>query len=51
MLRERREVREKTKRDRDRERESSETEMEERARERATTWPPVTSFTGGNRSL
>lgn len=26
-------------------------EMEGRARERATTWLPVMSFTGGNRSL
>lgn len=45
MLNEVREVRAKTKRDGTGGRE------EEKARERATTWLPVTSFTGGNRSL
>lgn len=52
-----REMRAKTKRgetggrEAEKKREQSEMEMEERARERATTWLPVMSFTGGNRSL
>lgn len=33
------------------ERGEKKSETEERARERATTWLPVVSFTGGNRSL